>query len=244
MSAWRDERNAAALARLRKALPAIFPSPVLVHALSRPMIPVTPRRAVESYWRSHPLRADRLARALASREGAPEGWTWRLDVVAEGRRTSFRTPPAPYREAGFARGPGHCCVCGGPVYRFGWHLDLWGDGRPNRRAGWHAACVAAWQFWCDPSGHAKLLRRVQRRRCPETGGRLLKTSEVDHRMPLHRVWREMRHASWPDLLAHWGAPNLQVVNREAHRAKCAREAGARAAGRREAAPPAESHSSP
>ena len=38
---------------------------------------------------------------------------------------SFRSPPAPYREAAFARGPGFCCVCGQPVYRFGWHVDLW-----------------------------------------------------------------------------------------------------------------------
>ena len=30
------------------------------------------------YWRAHPVRADRLARVLAARSGAPAGWTWRL----------------------------------------------------------------------------------------------------------------------------------------------------------------------
>ena len=37
-----------------------------------------PRLAVDGYWRTHPLRADRLTRALARRSGMPKGWTWRL----------------------------------------------------------------------------------------------------------------------------------------------------------------------
>ena len=77
-SAWRAERNRKALARLTKALPAIFPAPVLTYALKRAFIPPTPRLAIESYWRSHPFRADRLARALAARTGPPVGWTWRI----------------------------------------------------------------------------------------------------------------------------------------------------------------------
>ena len=64
-----------------------------------------PRLAVDGYWRAHPLRADRLARALARRSGTPDGWTWRLK---EGRKSelpaSFRSPPAPYpREGVLAR---------------------------------------------------------------------------------------------------------------------------------------------
>jgi hypothetical protein len=224
MSAWRDERNRRAMARLTRALPPIFPPPVLAHALSRPLTPPTPRRAVESYWRAHPLRAERLARALAARTGAPPGWSWSL----EGPGASFRTPPAPYRTEAFSRGPGFCCICGQPVFRLGWHVDLWSDGRPNTRAAWHSACVVAWQFWCEPSDHVQLLKRVQKRRCTETGKRLLRSAEVDHRIPLFQVWRERRDEVWPALLAFWGGPNLGVVNRDAHRAKCAREAGARA----------------
>ena len=248
MSSWREGRNEASLARLRRALPAIFPAPVLQHALSRPLVPPTPRKAVEGYWRAHPLRADRLARALARVSGAPDGWAWRLDAAPEGRRGTFRAPPAPYREAPFARGPGHCCVCGQPAFRFGWHRDLWGDGRPNPRATWHSACVVAWKLWCDPADYLQPLKRMGGRRCPESGRRLLRGAEVDHRLPLHRVWRERRDAAWPDLLGYWGAPNLQVVNRDSHLAKCAREATARAVERRgasEAGPPAAaSHSLP
>lgn len=229
MSRMRDEWNLKAQARLRRALPAIFPGGVVAHALARPFVPPTPRRAVESYWRHHPLRADRLARALAARSGAPEGWTW--DIGAEdraGRGATFRAPPAPYRDPVFARGPGHCCVCGQPVFRLGWHRDLWGDGRPNRKAEWHAACVAAWKLWSQPSEHVKALRRQQLRRCALRGGRLLRTSEVDHRIPLFQVWREREAHSWPGILAFWGGPNLQVINRAAHAEKCAREAASRA----------------
>jgi hypothetical protein len=188
-----------------------------------------PRLAIDSYWRTHPLRAERLARTLAARSGAPSGWTWRLGKNRKsGLPTTFRTPPAPYREQAFALGPGFCCVCGQPVYRFGWHCDLWNAGR-NKNAVWHSACVIAWQFWNAPSDQVKILKRLQVRRCAGSGRRLLRSAEVDHRVPLFQVWREHREAPWPTLLAFWGMPNLQVINREVHVAKCAEEATRRVA---------------
>jgi hypothetical protein len=47
---------------------------------------------------------------------------------------------------------------------------------------------------------------------------------LDHRVPLFRVWSEHRDLPWPKLLDFWGLPNLQVINRDAHTAKCAIEA--------------------
>jgi hypothetical protein len=227
-SEWRADRNRKALARLRRALPDIFPAPVLTHALNRAFIPPMPRRAVDAYWRAHPVRAERLARTLARKSGTPPGWTWRLATVHNRELpASFRFPPAPYRERAFARGPGFCCVCGQPVYRLGWHVDLWRAG-PNRNAIWHAACVVAWNFWSAPSDYVRLLKRLQQRRCGETRKRLRRTAEVDHRVPLFRVWQEHRNRPWPELLGFWGVGNLQVVNREAHAAKCANEASYRA----------------
>jgi hypothetical protein len=232
MSEWRDERNRRALARLNKALPTVFPPQVLRRALARPFIPPTPRLAVDGYWRAHPLRADRLARALAAKSGTPDGWSWKLKVRHnDSRPATFRLPPAPFRERAFKRGAGACCICGQVVYRFGWHVDLW-DAGPNRKANWHAACVIAWQLWTAPSDFVAELKRVQLRRCGESGKRLLKSAEVDHRLPLYRVWGEHRDTAWPQLLAFWGAPNLQVVNRDAHVAKCADEAGERQERRR------------
>jgi hypothetical protein len=243
MSAFRDIRNRQALARLTRALPEIFPQPVLSHALQRAFTPPMPRLAVDSYWRAHPVRADRLARALAAKSGAPAEWRWQFanddapGALAKSGRSrrkgarqpgimrgapTFRTPPAPYREQRFALGPGFCCVCGQPVYRFGWHVDLWSRG-PNTNAVWHAACVVAWDFWTAPSDYVGVLRRLQRRSCALGGGRLWKTAEVDHRVPLFRVWREHRALAWPLLLRFWGAPNLQVINRDRHVDKCAVE---------------------
>ena len=234
MSKWQDERaerNRQSIARLTRALPDPFPPVVLKRALGRPFVPPTPRLAIDGYWRAHPLRADRLARALAARSGAPAGWSWRLGEDREsGLPLTFRTPPAPYRERAFARGPGFCCVCVQPVYRLGWHIDLWDDG-PNKKATWHGACVIAWEFWNAPSEQSKLLRRLQARRCGERGGRLWKNAEVDHRVPLFQVWAAHREKPWPQLLAYWGLPNLQVINREAHVAKCAAEARHRSATR-------------
>jgi hypothetical protein len=234
MSTWQDEkaeRNRQAIARLTRALPEIFPAAVLSRALGRPFVPPTPRLAIDSYWRAHPLRADRLARALARRSGAPQGWNWRLGGGRNsGLPATFRVPPAPYRERRYGRGGGFCRVCGQAVYRFGWHVDLWNAG-PNRNANWHCACAVAWQFWNAPSGETRLLRRLQARRCAESGGRLWKNAEVDHRVPLFRVWSELRGTQWPALLDFWGLPNLQVINREAHLAKCAGEARERSEAR-------------
>ena len=71
------------------------------------------------------------------------------------------------------------------------------------------------------------LKQLQARRCGASGKRLRKTAEVDHRVPLYRVWREHRDTDWPRLLGFWGVPNLQVINRDAHAAKCAVEANDR-----------------
>src|SRR2546427_2936739 len=87
VSAWLAQRNEKARARLMRNLPEIFPGAVLLHALSRTFLPATPRRAVDSYWRHHPVRADKLAPALAAFGGAPEGWAWR-----GGRPERSRTP--------------------------------------------------------------------------------------------------------------------------------------------------------
>ena len=227
VSTWLAQRNEMARARLMRNLPEVFPGAVLVHVLSRPFLPATPRRTVDSYWRYHPIRADKLARALAALSGAPEGWVWRVGIPKSGSLVSFRVPPTPFREPAYTKGPGHCCVCGQPLFRFGWHRDLWGDRRPNQNATWHSCCVAAWNLWIAPSDHVRHLKVLQKRRCLATGERLLKNAEVDHHIPLFKVWHDYRDRPWPALLAFWGVPNLQVINRSAHVEKCAQEAGER-----------------
>lgn len=221
-----DERrlawNVAAAARLHAArIP--LPTPVLIHALERRWTPRTARAAVDGYWRAHPLRSDRLARALAAKSATPPDWVWRIPEIGRG---GFRLPPTPFRAE--AAEPGRCVICGQPTYRLGWHADLWNAGAPNGRALWHACCVAAWKFWTAPHAQRKLVARVQRHRCAISGKRLLKGAEVDHRVPLHEVWRDRRETPFAELLSYWGASNLQVVNAVAHLGKSAEEAGRRA----------------
>jgi hypothetical protein len=227
---WRERRNHRALEQLSSRVTDSFPNAVWRHALASKRVPDTLTGAVGAYWQAHPLRAERLARALAALSGPPAGWSWTLDVDRrDGLPTHFRTPPAPFREAAFSRGRGSCCICGQPVFRYGWHSDLWCDGRPSVRATWHQACAVAWKFWTAPHLQTPVLKRVQRFRCALTGKRLPAVSEVDHRVPLFRVWRKHRWEPWPRLLQYWGLPNLQVITREAHLAKCAAEAEDRAA---------------
>lgn len=226
---WLKRKNERRIERLLALTPDGFPQAAWAHALKLDLVPDSPGQAVQAYWQAHPLRADRIARTLAARSESPHGWRWRLETGRPGPTPeSFRIPPLPYREPAFARGGGSCCVCGQPVYRYGWHADHWRERSPNTRARWHAACVAAWKFWNAPSEHHRLLRRVQGLRCAATNRRLLRDAEVDHRIPLFRVWRDERDAPWPRLLGFWGLPNLQVINRAAHVLKCADEARERA----------------
>ena len=105
-----------------KAVPEGFPKPVLRHALAARWIPELPSRAVELYWRAHPLRADRLARALARRSGAPQGWGWREERELPDAAGAVSRPAL--------AGPGSCCICGQPVFRFGWHRKLGSGAAP------------------------------------------------------------------------------------------------------------------
>jgi hypothetical protein len=78
MSKWqaeKAERNRQSLARLNRALPRIFPPAVLSWALGRPFRAADAAARGRFVCRTHPIRADQLARALAARSGAPRGWT-------------------------------------------------------------------------------------------------------------------------------------------------------------------------
>ena len=159
---WQDlkaEKNGRSLVRLTRALPPVFPRVVLARALARPFVPPTPRLAIESYWRAHPIRADRLAQALAARSQAPA----RLDLAARGPqgRPAFHVPHATAsaeRSQDFA-----ACA----VNRF---IDSAGTLTLGRRS--QQECGVAQQFWNSPSTQIRLWRRLQSRRCAETGGRL------------------------------------------------------------------------
>ena len=149
-----------------------------------------PRLAVDAYWRAH---ADprRPAGPRARRQsGAPAGWTWR--VGGKGLPASFRAAARAVSRAAFRRAARASAACAASRSTASAGIvDLW-DAGPQPPGRWHTACVVAWRLWNAPSDHDRMLRRLQARRCAQTGGRLWKTAEIDHRVPLFRVWRERR----------------------------------------------------
>jgi hypothetical protein len=84
--------------------------------------------------------------------------------------------------------------------------------------------VTAWEFWIAPSSQARLLRLLQARRCGQTGGRLWRDAEVDIGSRCFESGVTIAMERWPKLLSYWELPDLQVINRDAHSAKCAIEA--------------------
>ena len=74
-------------------------------------------------------------------------------------------------------------------------------------------------FACSSGGRSAVAQRAASGFC--------EIAEVDHKLPLFKLWREHRDMPWPRLLGFWGLPNLQVINRDAHAQKCAEEARSR-----------------
>jgi len=64
VSTWLAQRNEKARARLMRNLPEVFPGAVLVHALSRPFLPATPRLASRPLGRPAPKSERYLAQLL------------------------------------------------------------------------------------------------------------------------------------------------------------------------------------
>ena len=215
MSKWQEQKseiNRGALARLTGRC-RTFPTR---------RAPPRPRPAVHSadaascdrfLWRAHPLRADRLARALAARSGQPDGWTWQL-----GKARARPAGDLPYAARALSRSASRAGrrlllrVRTG-VYQFGWHVDLWGNG-PNKRAPGTAPASSPGNSGMRRE-QAPLLRRLQARRCGQTGGRLEERGGGPSRAALSRLERISGYAM-AGLLDYWGMPNLQVINRDAH----------------------------
>jgi hypothetical protein len=198
---WLRLRNKGAAARLLAAVPAHFPKPVLRHALAARWIPELPSRAVEFYWRATrcaPIGLPGRSPAAAARRRAGTGARARASGRRR-RRTATRALPGGRGIAAFAAS--RCSALAGTAILPAPAARAAGSGtRPASRRG--------------SSG--------------TRGRRLLRGAEVDHRVPLFQVRRERQDLAWPDLLTFWGAPNLQVVNRAAHVAKCSAETAERA----------------
>ena len=207
-------------------LPEVFPGAVLVHALSRPFLPATPRRSVDcigATTRSGPTNS--LARSLPLAARRKDG-CGESEFRNRGHGSVFGRPQRRFANQPIRRAPAIVVCAGSPYFGSAGIVTFGATGAQIITLTWHSCCVAAWNLWIAPSDHVRHLKVLQNRRCLATGERLIKNAEVDHRVPLFKVGRDYRDTPWPALLAFWGVPNLQVINRSAQ-GKCAKEAGER-----------------
>jgi 5-methylcytosine-specific restriction endonuclease McrA len=171
-------------------------------------------------WHAHPLRAERVALALARR--APFG--------AWDPSTSHRLPPLPFKtiegrkKAGFGTLEsfrGRCYVCGQHVYKGGRFRPSKPGEKPGR-GNWHACCLAAYMLWTN---HRSALNFIEPRcACCKTPGFNAAEFQADHKVPLYRVVRDYWAMPWYDRLAYWGLTNLQALCELCHKRKNKREA--------------------
>jgi 5-methylcytosine-specific restriction endonuclease McrA len=170
------------------------------------------------------FEADYVARQLCTKAPLVEGWQW----------TRHRRPPLPFYENHdlLPAAHGYCRICAGPVYADGAHF-----GSHLSKRTWHNICLKAFTFWTQPD--ANVLGPRQQWACASCGRDLSRerssgpcfadVAQVDHIVPLYRVWRDLRGLHWTELLHYWSPDNCQVLCVACHKLKCSAEAGERAA---------------
>lgn len=196
----------------------------------------TPGLRVERYWYRHPLRAFALMRALmiANNDPYEQGWpeiksvgrsTWtpagRYEFKISAEKPMFRKPPMPYLKG--------CPMCGQKRYNLGWHTNWDGKGESSRGK-WHAACRSAYLLMTKPSEFSDFFIDLQDGLCAISGILLedAKRIDIDHIIPLYRVYRDYSHLQPEQLVQFWGPRNLRAISNKSHKKKNIFEAAERA----------------
>jgi len=192
----------------------------------------TPSLRVDRYWHRHPVRAFALMRALMRSNPKPYENEWPKFVApskwcpVERKRIygtekpKFRIPPQPYKYG--------CPMCGLTRYNLGWHSDWDGQGMSDRGY-WHKACGAAFGMMQAPNSYNKFFKERQNGLCAITGEKLVSNEyNIDHMIPLYRVYRDFGHLPLDEIIGFWGPKNLRAISLEAHKVKNKEEAEERA----------------
>jgi 5-methylcytosine-specific restriction endonuclease McrA len=162
-------------------------------------------------WNASPLRAERVAIALAKRSPFL-GW--------DDPASSHRRPPLPFKtqqgrkRAGLESFRGRCYVCGQPVYPGGRFR-----GERSGRGTWHACCFAAYTVWVNYRSALRFLDPG----CASCGRRGC-ILQADHKIPLYRVSRDHWAIPWYERLRFWGLSNIQALCIRCHKRKSKQEA--------------------
>lgn len=195
----------------------------------------TPSLRVQRYWYRHPFRAFYLMRALMRENPRPFSREWpemksngktiktpsgRWEFKISKERPQFRKPPQPYL--------GGCPMCGGVRYNLGWHSDWDGKGK-SKQGWWHQSCSSAYRLMTSPAEFSQVFYDRQGGFCALTNDPLSDSYDIDHIIPLYRVFRDFGHLEQDELIGFWGPGNLRAITKEAHKRKNAYEAAERSA---------------
>ena len=176
--------------------------------------------------------AQKITLRLCRLSGLVDGFIWppaprqQRRLYSPPPRSRHREPPLPFHSF-IHKGAGHCRVCGQPVYgKEGSHLKRFGESKRT----WHSVCVTSYDVMVNTGSYYREICLRQEGLC-NISSEPIRHAEIDHAVPLYRIARDHSARLWYRLLRYWMLPNLQVINREAHVAKCAAEAKERAGAR-------------
>lgn len=204
----------------------------------------TPSLRVSRYWYRHPRRAFALMMAMMRANETPiiSDWprvvsqsrfTWhgpggKPATIIKPDKTLFREPPQPYLSHEPYRMIG-CPMCGGQRYKLGWHKDWDGSGI-CQKGYWHAACGTAYRLMRNPFDYWKYFYDRQNGICSLSGESLGEKNniQIDHFVPLYKVYRDYRDYPIEDIMVFWGPDNLRAVTKKAHKIKSKFESAERA----------------
>lgn len=166
-----------------------------------------------SYWNNEPIPADRIRAA----------------------RASHRSPPLPFHSFKHL-GPGHCRVCGQPIYGAGdYRKTAVSKHKRDSLRTWHDVCTTTYFVMTKPNDFLGVIALRQQGLCAISGHPVgppareyIGHADVDHEVPLFRVARDHADEPWFDLLRFWTLSNLRAITKEAHISKNAAEAKERA----------------
>lgn len=166
------------------------------------------------------------------RKRSQSRYTWRHPdtgepgLIVRPDKILFREFPKPFNHGGHGAG---CPMCGGVRYNLGWHTDWDGTGK-SKTGYWHKACAAAYALMSTPNEYSSFFYTRQDGFCSVTGEELIDGQyQIDHIIPLYRVYRDFGHIPVLELIEFWGPNNLRAITTEAHKDKNRYEARERAA---------------
>lgn len=192
------------------------------------------------------IKAEKTTMMLCRRSGLVEGYQWmRTGTYWDSRpipeermqsaRSAHRSPPLPFHS--FKRlGPGHCRVCGQPIYGAGdYRKAAVSKHKRDSLRTWHDVCTTTYFLMTKPNDFLGVIALRQKGLCAITrepiappAREYVSQADVDHEVPLYRVARDYRDEPWFKLLRFWTLPNLRAITNAAHKAKNAAEAQERA----------------